>query len=228
LPNVAAKLRLSAANLDAGKLRAQLNAALAAKLSPGRTAEYVKSFDYPLAWLDGEAFTAIRVKEEDAERAVGEAMKPLGLRTYYTRSQLARGEVPNNEMGHQYLHSYSPLGGWYVMGVPAPYTVGILTGTDHASPYTYDTHVPLALYGLPFQTGAYRAHAEPVDLAVTLASLLGINAPTHAIGRVLTEALASRRTDGSSQPIAPASPRPPKPAMEIKPVALVAVQGGSR
>ncbi len=49
---------------------------------------------------------------------------------------------------------------------------------------------PLAFYGLPFQAGTYRTHAEPVDLAPTLASLLGINAPTHSIGRVLTEILA--------------------------------------
>jgi hypothetical protein len=75
------------------------------------------------------------------------------------------------------------------MGVPEIYTVGSSKGTDHASPYTYDTHVPLAFYGLPFLPGTYRNHAEPVDLAVTLASLLGIDAPTHAVGRVLTEAL---------------------------------------
>jgi arylsulfatase A-like enzyme len=86
-----------------------------------------------------------------------------------------------------------------VLGVPVPYTVGVSSGTDHASPYTYDTHVPLAFYGLPFQPGTYRSHAEPVDLAATLASLLGINAPSHAIGRVLTEALpASRRASTSS------------------------------
>jgi len=95
------------------------------------------------------------------------------------------------------LNSYSPEGSWYVMGVPAPYTVGTLKGTDHASPYTYDTHVPLAFYGLPFQPGAYRTHAEPVDLAVTFASLLGINAPTHAVGRVLTEALAPHHAGNS-------------------------------
>jgi hypothetical protein len=49
----------------------------------------------------------------------------------------------------------------------------------------------LALYGLPFQAGTYRTHSEPIDLAATLASLLGINAPTHSVGRVLTEALAA-------------------------------------
>jgi arylsulfatase A-like enzyme len=76
-----------------------------------------------------------------------------------------------------------------VIGIPTPFNVGIMKGTDHATPFSYDTHVPLAFYGLAFQPGTYRTHAEPVDLAVTLASLLGINAPAKATGRVLTEAL---------------------------------------
>ncbi len=135
--------------------------------------------------------------EQDAERAVGEALKQAGLRTYYTRAQLERGDAPNTEMGLKYLHSYTPLGGWYVLGVPPPFTIGFMGGTDHATPYTYDTHVPLAFYGFPFQPGTYRTHVEPVDLAPTLASLLGINAPTHSVGRVLTEMLAPPHRDAN-------------------------------
>jgi hypothetical protein len=196
LPDAAKKLRIPAANLDGRKAEAQINAALAAKFPPGHSSSqpvsYVK-FDYPILWLDQEAFTSARVRESDAETAVGEAMKQAGLRDYFTKSQLAEGRVPDTALGRKFLHSYSPEAGWYVMGVPEIYTVGPARGTDHASPYTYDTHVPLAFYGLPFRAGTYRTHAEPVDLAVTLASLLGINAPTHAVGRVLTEALAPPR-----------------------------------
>lgn len=189
LPEVVKSLHIPAARLNGGQIAAQINGALTARFSPGHAAAYV-SFDFPVAWLNQEAFTAAHVKEPDAEAATGEAMKHAGLRDYYTKSQLAAGNVPDTSMGRRYMNSYSPEGGWYVMGVPEPYTVGTAQGTDHASPYTYDTHVPLAFYGLPFQAGTYRTHAEPVDLAVTLASLLGINAPTHAVGRVLTEALA--------------------------------------
>jgi len=194
LPDAAKKLRIPAANLEAGKLEAQINASVAAKFPSSHPAHYIK-LDYPVAWLDQDAFAAAHIagahiNEHDAETAVGEAMKQAGLRDYYTKSQLAEGEVPANALGKKFLNSYSPEGGWYVLGVPEIYTVGPSKGTDHASPYTYDTHVPLAFYGLPFRTGTYRTHAEPVDLAVTLASLLGINAPTHAVGRVLTEAIA--------------------------------------
>ncbi len=199
LPDAAKKLRIPAANMDARKLEAQINAVLSAKFSPGHAANYM-TLDYPVAWLNEDAFAASHIKERDAEIAVGEAMKQAGQRNYFTKSQLAAGEVPATALGKKFLNSYSPEPGWYVMGVPQPYTVGGSKGTDHASPYTYDTHVPLAFYGLPFRAGTYRTHAEPVDLAVTLASLLGINAPTHAVGRVLTEALAPSRGENGLAP----------------------------
>ena len=94
-------------------------------------------------------------------------------------------------MGTKYANSYSPLGGWYLIGVPPPYVLFEDSGADHGSPYTYDAHVPLLFYGLPFQPGTYRTSVEPVDMVATLASLLGFNAPSHAVGRVLTESLLS-------------------------------------
>jgi predicted AlkP superfamily pyrophosphatase or phosphodiesterase len=206
LPDAVKKLRIPAANLDATKLEAQINSVMTAKFSPGHQATYVK-LDYPLAWLDQDAFAAAHVHEHDAEVAVGEAMKQAGSRDYYTKSQLAMGVAPNTALGRKYLNSYSPEGSWYVMGVPDIYTVGPGKGTDHTSPYSYDTHVPLAFSGLPFQAGTYRTSAEPVDLAATLASLLGINAPSHSVGRVLIEALAPSHhspnpvpTSGESRP----------------------------
>ena len=198
LPNAAKKLRIPAANLGASKLEEQINDRITAKFR--HRSAYVK-LDYPLAWLDPDAFTAAHLHEREAEVAVGEAMKQVGLRDYYTKLQLAAGEVPNTELGRKYLNSYSPQGSWFVMGVPDIYTVGSAAGTDHASPYNYDTHVPLALYGLPFRPGTYRSSVEPIDLAPTLASLLGINAPTHSVGHVLTEAIASHSgTTEGTQP----------------------------
>jgi hypothetical protein len=189
LPEFAKTLRLPAANLDAKALREQINSLLSKKYA--KKADYLIDLDYPLAWLSDDAFagTPAGKKESDAEADAGEAMKQAGLAGYFTKSQLARGETPATEVGRRYAHSYSPEGGWYVIGIPSPFHVGITRGTDHATPFSYDTHVPLAFYGLAFQPGTYRTHAEPIDLAVTLASLLGINAPAQATGRVLTEAL---------------------------------------
>jgi predicted AlkP superfamily pyrophosphatase or phosphodiesterase len=225
LPSAASKLRLPAVNLDASEIAAQINKTLAARIA-GPTKDFLHSFDYPNAFLNEEAFASAKMKEDEAERAVGEAMKQVGLRGYFTRAQLARGEVPGTELGRKYLHSYSPAGGWYVLGIPAPFNVGGSKGTDHATPYSYDTHVPLSFYGLPFQAGVFRTHVEPVDLAVTLASLLGINSPTHAIGRVLTEALAPPHHAESTSPPAEKSPKPMRFERDLKPAALILPEGG--
>jgi predicted AlkP superfamily pyrophosphatase or phosphodiesterase len=196
LPEAVKKLHIPAANVGGAKIEAQINAAITAKFSPGHPSGYVK-LDYPIAWLDQDAFTAVHIRERDAEVAVGEALKQTGLRDYYTKSQLRAGEVPSTELGRKYMNSYSPAGGWFVMGVPDIYNVGPSGGTDHTSPYNYDTHVPLAFYGLPFRAGTYRTNVEPIDLAPTLASLLGINPPTHSVGHALTEALAPAHREAS-------------------------------
>jgi len=242
LPDFAKTLRLPAANLDAKAMRSQINSLLSKKYK--KQADYVLDFDYPLAWLNEEAFTSAGRKESDAEADTGEALLQTrgpqragfwpvgveaGLADYFTKSQLERGiSLPNTELSRRYAHSYSPEGGWYVMGVPKPFQVGIPKGTDHATPFVYDTHVPLAFYGLAFQPGIYRTHAEPTDLAVTLASLLGINAPALATGRVLTEALAPpHRTTSTDHPSAtdrPAAPEhpaaPDRPTTPDRPTAL--------
>ena len=189
VPAEAAKLRLPAMSRSNNRVRADLNADLGTHL--GAKGQYVAEVRWPQVFLAADAFAPLKMKEAEAERAVGEAMVRLGMKGYFTKDQLAHGEVPPGPAGQQYLNSYSPHSGWYVLGEPLPFQVAGIQAT-HGSPYRYDQHVPLLLFGLPFQPGQYRTAAEPVDLATTLASLLGINPPAAAQGRVLTEALAPR------------------------------------
>ncbi|HVZ85220.1 MAG TPA: alkaline phosphatase family protein [Terracidiphilus sp.] len=110
----------------------------------------------------------------------------------YTRLQLANSELPPSEWGRELAHSYAYHGNWYVMLVLGGYQMEDVRswgGTTHFSPWNYDRHVPLAFYGGPFKPGEYHEKVAPVDLAVTFASLAGVNRPSAAVGRVLTEAL---------------------------------------
>jgi hypothetical protein len=108
----------------------------------------------------------------------------------YTRLQLASGQLPPSEWGSLLAHSYSPNGGWYVMVIPAAYQMQTLaSGTTHFTPWSYDRHVPLGFYGAPFTPGIYRGRVAPVDLAATLASLLGVNQPSASVGKILTQAI---------------------------------------
>ncbi len=108
----------------------------------------------------------------------------------YTRLNLESDNLPPSEFGRLLAHSYTPNGGWYVMTIPTAFQMeasGALT--THFSPYSYDRHVPLAFYGTPFTPGIYRDRVEPTDLAVTFASLLGLNQPSSAVGHVLSRAI---------------------------------------
>jgi arylsulfatase A-like enzyme len=109
----------------------------------------------------------------------------------YTRLELAAGQLPPSEFGNLIAHSYSPNGGWYVMIIPEAFQMEQYTpgGTNHFTPYSYDRHVPLAFFGAPFTPGTYHGRVEPVDLAATLASLLGINQPSASVGHILTQAV---------------------------------------
>ncbi len=61
LPEFAKNLRLPAANLDAKALREQINSLLSKKY--GKKADYILELDYPLAWLNEEAFAAPAAKK---------------------------------------------------------------------------------------------------------------------------------------------------------------------
>ena len=196
MADYASKLRIPAFNFDPNDLQTQLNHML--KLQYGKDAKYVVYIDYPTVHLDGEAFEAVNVNQSDAEKTVGELMLKLGFRSYATKTQMASGELPNTVFRQQTLNAYSPLGGWYVTGLYPPFQVGYASGTGHALPYSYDAHVPLAFYGTAFREGIYRESVEPVDLAVTLSSLLRTNKPASAVGRVLDEAFADRPGNGAN------------------------------
>jgi len=67
-----------------------------------------------------------------------------------------------------------------------------LYGFMHGSPWSYDTHIPLLLYGPPFVKAT--SSSTPVaqqDVVPTLAALLGTAPPATAVGRPLREALAT-------------------------------------
>jgi predicted AlkP superfamily pyrophosphatase or phosphodiesterase len=120
------------------------------------------------------------------------------LQYVYTRLQLASGQLPPSEWGTLIAHSYASHGNWFVMAILDAYQMAgnsQFAGTNHFSPWSYDRHVPLAFYGGPFAPGEYHERVAPVDLAPTFASLLGVNQPSAAVGRVLTEALKTGAGD---------------------------------
>ena len=191
-------LKIPAALFANKDLKSDLNKVLGAMLhKPG---EYVRSASFPIIFVNSDAFDE-KVSESDAEGYVAEALRREGFITAYTKDQLASGEVPPSAIGRMFANSYSPYGGWWVMGLPRPFSLSSKDIADHGEAYSYDQHVPLAFYGSAFKPGVYRDQVEPIDLAPTLSVLLGINKPTNSTGHVLTEALSTHTEPSSPAPV---------------------------
>jgi hypothetical protein len=71
---------------------------------------------------------------------------------------------------------------------PYHYWRGVTYAT-HGSPHDYDSHVPVIFVGAPFRPGTYREFARVVDMAPTLAAVLGIAPQERLDGVVLRQAL---------------------------------------
>jgi predicted AlkP superfamily pyrophosphatase or phosphodiesterase len=214
VPAKAAQLGINAATVDLARLIDNVNAILNARFSnPENKLEYVMgASDLPYLVLNRLIFEAMKIDEKTAEEALREALPealakmaeqaphdpathrlPPTPRIYgiYTRLDFENNRLPQSEMGRMLAHSFTSHGNWFAMLMLDGYQMNDLhsSGTTHFSPWSYDRHVPLAFYGSAFVPGTYRGRVEPVDLAATLASLLGVNQPSASVGHVLTEAI---------------------------------------
>lgn len=60
-------------------------------------------------------------------------------------------------------------------------------GTDHRTPYTYDTHIPIIFYGAGIEKGSSIRPVSITDIAPTLSMMLNIALPSSATGNPMKE-----------------------------------------
>jgi hypothetical protein len=125
------------------------------------------------------------VEPEAARRVVREALLALDfIRAAYTRGQLEEGGA-TDELGRAAQRSFNRARSGDVFYQTVPYYFSRATGSNHGSPYDYDTHVPLVWFGGMVKPGTHAERVGVEDLAPTLAQLLGLPAPARSQGRVL-------------------------------------------
>jgi hypothetical protein len=107
----------------------------------------------------------------------------------YTAEDFESGRIGGDVISQRIARSYYRGRTGDVLIVQKPYYVASKKSTGHGSPYSYDTNVPVILWGAWFAPGRYTGAASPADIAPTLSSILHITRPSGAVGRTLTESL---------------------------------------
>lgn len=129
-------------------------------------------------------------RQEVAERLARDLEERGLVERAYTAEEITGGEAADS-FAALLRNSYRPdrpAGIVSRYGVEIRFTYHQLwrsaaTGADHGTPYWYDRWVPFILMGAGVKPGRTEAAVYTVDMAPTLASLAGIEAPRDLDGR---------------------------------------------
>jgi predicted AlkP superfamily pyrophosphatase or phosphodiesterase len=139
-------------------------------------------------YLNRGAIQACGVKAADVEATLARWLMNHGVvHGAYTRTQLSAGVIDANPISKKVLRSFDPdrSGDVYIVLKPnyllsEPLSPKTYLRTTHGSPYEYDTHVPLLVYGPGIRPGIRSDAVTPLATAAILARALGVPAPPAA------------------------------------------------
>jgi predicted AlkP superfamily pyrophosphatase or phosphodiesterase len=142
------------------------------------------------AYLDYEVLRAKHAVLAEAVETAAEAVRKLPyIFRVYTGTQLEHesiaGDLAGDPIGTLVQRGFYRERAGDLFIVQKPYWIGSKNGTSHGTPYSYDTHVPVIFLGRGIRAGRYDENIRVADIAPTLAALLGVNAPSGSVGRVL-------------------------------------------
>lgn len=112
-----------------------------------------------------------------------------GVHRAVTREELLRRQA-NDKLADALLKTFHAKRSGDVLWVYEPYYLCGGRGTTHGSPWRYDTHVPLLLWGHGIKPGVHARRATPAMIAPTVAALLRLDSPAACEEEPLLEALA--------------------------------------
>ena len=154
--------------------------------------EWIGAIDLPYIYFDSEALNKQHIPAVRAEVVASAAAASVpGVLAAFTRSQILSGNLASSPLGRKVSNSFNAQRGGDVFIVLEPYAPPVAgpTSTTHGSPWNYDAQVPLLLWGNAFQPGVYFQPCQPIDLAATLAAVLGLTQPSGTQGSPLVEAI---------------------------------------
>jgi len=153
-------------------------------------------FDTGVLFLrDNGRLAAVGINVDSVVAAAARRIRAVpGVARVDTPAGLAGADTAADPIARRWLHAFAPGSGVGLMvtlaewnawssGPGNPYAM-------HGQPSDLDAHVPLLLWGKGVRVGRYGTRAATVDIAPTLARLLGLTVLSIPDGRVLVEAVA--------------------------------------
>jgi predicted AlkP superfamily pyrophosphatase or phosphodiesterase len=178
--------RLNPATLEHG-LSKELQTKFGASLVAGVQGldVYLNESEMAAHKLDGMAVRRVAAQWLSSQPEVAAAM---------TKDELS-GAVDRAGWFGRWRKGYYPERSGDVFFLPRPFVApdSSKEGAEHATPYAYDSEVPVIFSGRGVRPGTFRQPLSPVDVAPTVSALLEIGDPASAEGTARWEILTDAR-----------------------------------
>ena len=171
-----------AARVNTKTLQDKINAHLSGS---GVQSRWVEGFDFPWIYLNPRVVKASGKSREEVAKKVAQFLEAHKEQEHvaraFTRAELSGSVSPSDEMAVRAKRSFYPSRSGDVFVLLQPYCIPYgKTGTTHGSPYSYDRHVPLLVYGPGIRGGTRSEATTPQALASIFAKWLHIRRPKDA------------------------------------------------
>ncbi|HTM09223.1 MAG TPA: alkaline phosphatase family protein [Verrucomicrobiae bacterium] len=172
-------------------------AALKKKFGVGK--ELIQMYEHPYVYLNQDVIREKGFDEGAVERAVaGELMKLDGIALAISSTALRENNLPSTRIINTVLRNFNPQRSGDIFVVFESHSFlreadGLPAASSHGSPWRYDTFVPVIFAGGSLQPRSIYREIETVDVAPTLAAIVGAKPPSGARGAPLIEVLQDRR-----------------------------------
>lgn len=153
-------------------------------------------FDTGLLFLrDNGRLTATGLRPDSVLALVARRIRAVsGVARVDAPADLATADTAADPVARRWLHEIAPGAGVVLVVTLAEWNAWTYAGgiayAAHGQPSDLDAHVPLILWGRGVRAGPYGNRVATVDIAPTLARLMGLTPLSIPDGRVLVEALA--------------------------------------
>jgi hypothetical protein len=155
--------------------------------------DWVLGSSGPAAYLNYTLIAEKKLNLEEVQSAAAAAVRELPhIYRVYTRSELRRGVGVEDMVDRRVRNGFHYQRASDLFIVSDPYWLFESSGTSHGTPYNYDAHVPVVFFGMNIKPGRYDGRIAVNDIAPTLSTMLDVEIPSGAAGRVLTEMLVEQ------------------------------------
>ena len=157
--------------------------------------ELIERFFAPYVYLNRDVIRKRGLDQAAVEQAVAEEMMNFkGVAQAVSSTALMRGRVAETPLTRLILNSHYPRRSGDVFVVFEPHWFindfdGLTVAATHGSPWRYDTYVPLMFAGAGLKPQRVYRRVHTIDVATTLAALVGTKPPSGASGQILREVL---------------------------------------